>query len=125
MDLVREFRRGAVALHVLHHASDGTVHGAWLSEELARHGYRISPGTLYPLLHRMADAGLIRGSEELIDGRVLRRYRATKRGEEVLADLRGVIRELADEVGSDGGANADSSRPRRRVATREAISRRT
>ena len=85
-------------MHVLHHASEGAVHGAWLSEELARHGYRISPGTLYPLLHRMADAGLISGSEEVVDGRVLRRYHATRRGEKALAALRDVIRELSDEV---------------------------
>jgi DNA-binding PadR family transcriptional regulator len=116
MDLVREFRRGAVALHVLHHASEGAVHGAWLSEELARHGYQISPGTLYPLLHRMAAAGLIAGSEEVVDGRVIRRYRATKRGEESLAQLRGAIRELSDEVGS-GGAKPEPPRTRRRAPT--------
>ncbi|MCU1429691.1 MAG: PadR family transcriptional regulator [Actinomycetia bacterium] len=98
MDLVREFRRGAAAVHVLHHATEGSVHGAWLSEELARHGYRISPGTLYPLLHRMADAGLITGAAEVVDGRVLRRYRATRKGTNALAALRGVIRELADEI---------------------------
>jgi DNA-binding PadR family transcriptional regulator len=102
MDLVREFRRGAVALHVLHHASADEVHGAWLSEELARHGYRISPGTLYPLLHRMAAAGLIDGRDEVVAGRVLRRYRATKRGDKALAELRGVIHELAAEIDPDG-----------------------
>ena len=123
MDLVREFRRGAVALHVLHHASEDAVHGAWLSEELASHGYRISPGTLYPLLHRMADAGLITGSDEVVAGRVIRRYRATKRGDEALAQLRGVIRELSDEVGSDG-SKSEPARSRRRVATRATSSRR-
>jgi PadR family transcriptional regulator PadR len=102
MDLVRDFRRGAVAVHVLHHASAGVVHGAWLSEELARHGYRISPGTLYPLLHRMAEAGLITDTEEVVDGRVLRRYRATRKGQKALAELRGSIEELADEVGARG-----------------------
>jgi DNA-binding PadR family transcriptional regulator len=98
MDLVRDFRRGAVAVHVLHHAAEGEVHGAWLSEELARHGYRISPGTLYPLLHRMSEAGLVADHEEVVDGRVLRRYRATRAGERALAELRETIRELADEV---------------------------
>lgn len=100
MDLVRDFRRGAVAVHVLHHAAEGEVHGAWLSEELARHGYRISPGTLYPLLHRMTEAGLVTDREEVVDGRVLRRYRATRAGERALTELRETIRELADEVGA-------------------------
>jgi DNA-binding PadR family transcriptional regulator len=99
MDLVRDFRRGAVAVHVLHHAAEGPVHGAWLTEELARHGYRISPGTLYPLLHRMTEAGLLTQTEEVVDGRVLRRYEATRRGRRSLDELRVSIRELADEVG--------------------------
>src|SRR5689334_19743610 len=100
MDLVRDFRRGAVAVHVLHHAAEEPVHGAWLSEELGRHGYRISPGTLYPMLHRLAAAGLISGNEDVVDGRVIRRYRATRKGERALASLRSVIGELADEVGA-------------------------
>src|SRR5256885_14557658 len=50
MDVVRDFQRGALRLHVLHHASIGEVHGAWLMEELARRGYRVGPGTIYPLL---------------------------------------------------------------------------
>jgi DNA-binding PadR family transcriptional regulator len=100
MDLVRDFRRGAVAVHVRHHAAEGEVHGAWLSEELARHGYRISPGTLYPLLHRMTEAGLVTDREEVVDGRVLRRYRATRAGERARTELRETIRELADEVGA-------------------------
>jgi DNA-binding PadR family transcriptional regulator len=114
MDLVRQFRRGAVALHVLHHASEGDVHGAWLSAELARHGYRISPGTLYPLLHRLEADGLIAGRDALVDGRVLRRYHATARGRRVLTQLRGVISELADEV----GASRVPRRPSKRRAVR-------
>jgi DNA-binding PadR family transcriptional regulator len=100
MDLVREFRRGAVAVHVLHHAAQEPVHGAWLTEELARHGYSISPGTLYPLLHRMTEAGLLAPAEEVVDGRVLRRYAATRAGKRALDELRGSVRELAGEVGA-------------------------
>jgi DNA-binding PadR family transcriptional regulator len=98
MDLVRDFRRGAVAVHVLHHAAQGPVHGAWLTAELAHHGYRISPGTLYPLLHRMTEAGLLRDDEAVVDGKLLRRYRATPRGNKALEALRRSVRELADEV---------------------------
>jgi len=98
VDLVRQFRRGAVALHVLHHADERDVHGAWLTAELARHGYRISPGTLYPLLHRLESDRLLRGRDEVVDGKVLRRYRATAQGRKALHQLRGVIGELADEV---------------------------
>lgn len=102
LDLVRRFRRGAIAVHVLHHAAEGGVHGAWLAAELARHGHAISPGTLYPLLHRLEADGLLQGREEVVEGRVLRRYRATAAGCRALGELRGVVRELADEVAPSG-----------------------
>ncbi|SDQ95783.1 Transcriptional regulator PadR-like family protein [Tsukamurella pulmonis] len=99
MDLVRELLRGAVPVHILHHAAeDGGVYGAWMAEELAHHGYRISPGTLYPLLQRLEDGGLLRSSEHLVDGRVRRVYTATSAGVEELARLRVVINELSGEI---------------------------
>jgi DNA-binding PadR family transcriptional regulator len=98
LDVVRRFRQGAVAVHILHHAAEDDVHGAWLTEELARHGHRLSPGTLYPLLHRLEDEGLLAGRDEVVDGRVLRRYRATPKGRKALAELRQVVAELAGEV---------------------------
>jgi hypothetical protein len=60
---VSEFTRGAVRLHILHHAAKGEIHGSWMSKELAHHGYQIFPGTLYPMLHRMQDEAL-RGREQ-------------------------------------------------------------
>lgn len=95
---MREFLRGAVQLHVLHHAAEREVDGAWMSEELARHGHRISPGTLYPTLHRMEAEGLLSSREEVVEGRRRRRYRATGRGRRVLTQTRRALRELADEV---------------------------
>ena len=91
-------RRGAVRLHVLHHAAEHDVHGAWLTRELARHGHHISPGTLYPLLHRMEAAGLLDSHEAVVEGRALRRYRATDRGRRELGACRDALRELVDEV---------------------------
>ncbi|MEC3974786.1 PadR family transcriptional regulator [Amycolatopsis sp. H20-H5] len=98
MDVVREFQQGAVRLHVLHHASAGEVHGAWLSEELARHGHRISPGTLYPLLHRMQTAGLLISRQLVVDGHTRRLYRATKRGRDALTACRAALQELSNEL---------------------------
>ena len=114
LDVVRRFRQGAVAVHILHHAEEADVHGAWLMEELARHGHRLSPGTLYPLLHRLEDDRLLAGRDEVVDGRVLRRYRATPTGRKALAELRQVVAELADEVtASDPGLTGRRPRPRR------------
>jgi PadR family transcriptional regulator PadR len=95
---VKEFLRGAVRLHILHHAAQEPVHGAWLSTELARHGYSISPGTLYPTLHRMEDEGLLTSTTEVVAGRTRRVYRATKAGLSDLAEARRAVAELAAEV---------------------------
>lgn len=98
MDLEREFLRGVVPVHVLHHAAEKPVHGAWMTAELARHGYSISAGTLYPLLHRMQQAGLLDSATHTVDGRALRSYRATAEGRRVLSKLRELVGEVAGEV---------------------------
>jgi PadR family transcriptional regulator, regulatory protein PadR len=69
-----------------------------MAEELANHGYRISPGTLYPTLHRMEDEGLLRSRAVVVEGRTRRTYRITTKGRHELAEGRRVLRELADEV---------------------------
>ncbi len=100
---MREFQRGAVRLHILHHAAETEVHGAWLTQELARHGYRISPGTLYPTLHRLEADGLLASKQRVIDGRTRRMYRATAAGKRALADDRRALAELARELlGTEG-----------------------
>lgn len=98
MDVVRDFRRGAVRLHVLHHAAEGEVSGTWLSDELRRHGYQISPGTLYPLLHDLEEQGLLVSSARTERGRVLRYYAATAAGLGMLSEARVALAELATEL---------------------------
>jgi DNA-binding PadR family transcriptional regulator len=98
---MREFLRGAVQLHVLHHAAEGEIHGAWMSRELAEHGYEISPGTLYPTLHRLETEGLLRSRSAVEAGRSRRLYEITPEGRKVLGRTRKALRELADEVLDD------------------------
>jgi len=98
---MREFLRGAVRLHILHHAAHGSVHGAWMSEELAHHGYKISPGSLYPTLHKMEAEGLLRSRPEVVDGRARRSYTVTVRGRRDLEETIVQLRELANEVLGD------------------------
>lgn len=95
---MREFLRGAVRLHILHHAAAEELNGVWIAEELGRHGYKISSGTLYPTLHRMEEEGLLSSRKELRSGRLVRLYRATDFGRANLAEQRGLLAELADEV---------------------------
>jgi DNA-binding PadR family transcriptional regulator len=95
---MRDFLRGAIGLHILHHAAEREIHGAWMTAELAEHGHRISPGTLYPTLHRMEENGLLRSHEEVVDGRRRRVYAITRDGRRALSEARRALRELADEV---------------------------
>ncbi|MGC8463491.1 MAG: PadR family transcriptional regulator [Acidimicrobiales bacterium] len=96
--VVRDFLRGATQVHVLHHAVEHDVYGAWLTDELSRHGYVISPGTLYPLLHRMEAEGLLASRVGVDRGRALRLYRATEQGRRELGILRKAVAELAVEL---------------------------
>ncbi len=89
---------GLVELHVLYHAAHGEIFGLEMIQELERHGYCISPGTLYPLLHRLAHRGYLRG-REVRHGRTRRRlYRATPKGREALAAVHQHLRELIAEL---------------------------
>lgn len=90
---------GFIRVHILHHAShkDG-IYGSWMMEELKHHGYEISPGTLYPILHEMKDKGLLNVTEEVVSGKVRKIYRTTEKGEQVLEELKGSVRELSREV---------------------------
>ena len=98
---MREFKRAAVRLHILHHAAADEVHGAWLTEELKQHGYQVSPGTLYPTLHRLEADGLLISRREVVDWRTRRVYQATSAGRAALVEDRRVLRELANEVLDD------------------------
>lgn len=85
-------------LHILHHAAQEEIHGAWMTRELAGHGYRISPGTLYPTLHRLESDGLLTSEQRIVDGRGRRVYRATEAGRAALEEDRRALAELAREV---------------------------
>ncbi|TDE13547.1 PadR family transcriptional regulator [Jiangella asiatica] len=95
---MREFQRGAVRVHILHHAAEHEIHGAWMAKELESHGYKISPGTLYPTLHRLEADGLLISEPRVVYGRVRRVYRATDAGRAALAEDRKALLELAQEV---------------------------
>ena len=94
----QELLSGLIRLHILHHAVDEGVYGQWMIEELARHGYRISPGTLYPMLHAMERKGYLKSSLLGAGRRARRLYRATAKGRRSLAFAKERVRELFGEV---------------------------
>jgi len=94
----RDLYSGLIRLHVLHHAVEEPVFGLGMIEELARHGYRISPGSLYPLLHGLEKKGYLK-STQLRNGKSLRKlYRATPAGRKALNAAKGKVRELFREL---------------------------
>lgn len=96
--LHREFFLGFIKIHILYHASKGPVFGAELAEELARHGYAVSPGMLYPTLHRLERDAYLRQSSIVAGGKVRKYYTITEQGVVALEEARSKIRELVDEV---------------------------
>jgi DNA-binding PadR family transcriptional regulator len=94
----RDLYSGLIRLHVLHHAAEEPIFGLGMIEELARHGYRISPGSLYPLLHGLEQKGYLRSTEQR-NGKSLRRvYRATAKGRKALQAAKHQVRELFHEL---------------------------
>jgi DNA-binding PadR family transcriptional regulator len=100
-DLLRHFFGGFVRLHVLYHADKEPICGIEMIEELRRHGYRLSPGTLYPILHHLAANGYLTCKEDHVDGRRRKNYRITAQGRKLLREARAKLRELFAEVVED------------------------
>jgi PadR family transcriptional regulator PadR len=94
----RDLYSGMIRLHILHHAEHEAIFGSGMAEELARHGYKISPGTLYPILHGLEKRGYLK-SEERRSGRSIRRlYKITASGRRALNTAKPRVRELFGEL---------------------------
>ncbi len=94
----QDIAAGLIRLHILHHAVEGELYGHWMIEELAHHGYRMSPGTLYPMLHALERKGYLKSRTNGAGRRARRLYRATKKGRDALAFAKHRVRELFGEL---------------------------
>jgi PadR family transcriptional regulator PadR len=94
----RDLYSGMIRLHILHHAEHELIFGAGMAEELARHGYKISPGTMYPILHGLEKRGYLRSSQERAGKSVRRVYGITKSGRLALKKAKQRVRELFGEL---------------------------
>jgi DNA-binding PadR family transcriptional regulator len=135
-DMLRDFFLGFIKIHILHHAGEEPVYGLALIGELRRHGYELSPGTLYPVLHQLEKSGYLRRLDRVVNGKVRKYYRLTRRGGVGLDDARRKIGELVDEVlegrgarrgvrGRKGRGQADAGDGRGRQAMKRPIPGRT
>jgi DNA-binding PadR family transcriptional regulator len=94
----RDLYSGFLRLHILHHADQRPIFGLGLIEELAQRGYRVSAGTLYPMLHALEAKGYLRGTQRRTGSRERKLYRTTPLGRRALAETTAMARELLGEV---------------------------
>lgn len=98
MNHKRELFDGLIRLHVLLHAANEPIFGLAMMHELEHHGYRVGPGTLYPLMHGLERAGLLKSSMQRVEGRCRRLYRITPAGKRALEKARVQVDELHEEL---------------------------
>ena len=94
----RDFYSGLVRLHILHNACERPVFGLGIIEELGRHGYKLSAGTLYPMLHNLEQKGYLRSRVEQSGRQSRRLYRATPLGRRALNATKVRVQELFVEL---------------------------
>ncbi len=96
--ILRKFFLGFIQIHILHHAKKEPFYGLWMIDELKEHGYDMSPGTLYPLLHSMEEKNLLVKEEKIVEGKIRKYYKITPLGETVLKESRKKAYELFKEI---------------------------
>lgn len=96
--ILRKLFLGFIQIHILHHAKEHPIYGVWMVEELKEHGYDISAGTLYPILHKMESDGLLTKEERNVEGKIRKYYSITDKGEIILNEARDKAYELFKEI---------------------------
>lgn len=96
--ILRKLFLGFIQIHILHHAKEEPIYGSWMLEELKEHGYNMSPGSLYPILHSMEADGLLLKEERNVEGRIRKYYVTTPKGDHVLDEARNKAYELFKEI---------------------------
>lgn len=96
--VLRKLFLGFIQIHILHHAREHPIFGVWMLEELREHGYNISPGTLYPILHSMESDGLLIRHDRNVEGKIRKYYTTTVKGNMVLEEARAKAYELFKEI---------------------------
>lgn len=86
-NLSLELRRGALTLAILSQLNTDQ-YGYSLKQSLSEQEMEINEGTLYPLLRRLEEQGLLESDWHIVDGKRPRRYyRLSQTGAAVFANL--------------------------------------
>lgn len=97
-DVFRSILLGFVRLHILNEANKDPIYGVGLLSSLAESGYRLSPGTLYPLLHSFEKAKFLTKEAVTVDGKVRKYYQITELGQKVLTDTQVRLQRLTEDI---------------------------
>jgi PadR family transcriptional regulator, regulatory protein PadR len=100
-ELTRKLFLGFIQLHILHHAAIKPIFGLWMIDELSHHGYTISPGTLYPILHNLEKQGLLNRENKQVEGKIRKYYSITPLGKDVLTEGKRKAYELIKEINEE------------------------
>lgn len=96
--MLRGFFLGFIKIHILYHASEQPISGIEIIEEIQRHGYQVSPGLIYPMLHSLEGESYLRSSKKVVQGKMRKYYEITEEGRKMLEESREKIKELVKEV---------------------------
>ncbi len=100
-NILRDFYLGFIRIHILYHARKAPVYGLELMSELAKHGYTVGSGTLYPILHTLEVKGLLASMKEVVNGKARRCYRLTIKREHILRGAQNQAAELINEINEE------------------------
>jgi len=98
MTLNRKFFLGFIRIHILYHASKEEIYGVQMIQELKNHGYDVSPGTMYPILHSLEGDGFLKSRKVNVQGKIRKYYKITSKGQQILKESRQKTVELINEV---------------------------
>jgi DNA-binding PadR family transcriptional regulator len=94
----REFIRGFVKLYSLWRASKGGVYGIQILEEMHALGFHLSAGTIYPTLHKLLREQDVTATSRVVNGRVRKYYRLTRKGQRELKEVQDRLRVVVRKV---------------------------
>jgi PadR family transcriptional regulator PadR len=95
----RHFQAAFLKLFILWRAAKVEVYGLQIIEEMRELDFKVSPGTLYPVLRAMLEERDLTLRTRKVNGKLRKCYRATakgrKEGQEVAERMRRLLRTLS------------------------------
>jgi PadR family transcriptional regulator, regulatory protein PadR len=96
--LLTDLLLGFIKVHILYHAQKEKIFGQEFQDELERHGYHVSFGTLYPIFHKLEEEKYLKSIKINVNGKVRRYYQITFKGKKILEKAKKQAKELSDEL---------------------------